>query len=245
MNGEIRIYLYRKSEKHPGKELFEKALESYCRQSKLSDGAWETAAESRGKPYFIHHPEVSFSISDSGEWYACAFADQRTGIDIQLHNRHRSESARSLENDTLRLARISRRFFHEKERDYVCGSFSKNPEELLRQPSELNKNALSELRARFYMLWTAKEAYVKYTGQGIDGSFSKICTVPASGSIPAFPLWKAESGKEKEPVWSEWEAEGVQFAGINIGKACSLCICTPEKTTRRTIITAEKDTQVV
>ena len=27
----------------------------------------------------------------------------------------------------------------------------------------------------FYNIWTAKEAYVKYTGDGIDGDFSAFC----------------------------------------------------------------------
>ena len=44
---------------------------------------------------------------------------------------------------------IARRFFHPKEAEYVCGE-----------------------RGRFFKVWTAKESYVKYTGEGITDRFS-------------------------------------------------------------------------
>ena len=48
---------------------------------------------------------------------------------------------------------LSRRFFHSEEQAFLA---RRNYEE-------------------FYHIWTAKESYVKYTGQGIDGSFSTFC----------------------------------------------------------------------
>lgn len=38
-----------------------------------------------GKPYLRLHPELSFNISHSGDWIACALGDAPVGLDIQYH----------------------------------------------------------------------------------------------------------------------------------------------------------------
>ena len=65
---------------------------------------------------------------------------------------------------------------------------------------------------RFFEIWAAKESYVKYTGQGIDGSFGQFSTAPEDGNIIRNRL--------------PWTAEGVWFWKEDIGENYVLCVCT-------------------
>ena len=38
-----------------------------------------------GKPYFLHAPQLHFSISHSGRRWLCAFSDAPVGLDVQQH----------------------------------------------------------------------------------------------------------------------------------------------------------------
>ena len=57
---------------------------------------------------------------------------------------------------------------------------------------------------RFFEIWAAKESYVKYTGQGIDGGFGKFSTAPEAGNIIRSRL--------------PWTAEGVWFWKEDVGE---------------------------
>jgi 4'-phosphopantetheinyl transferase len=52
-----------------------------------------------GKPYFPELPALHFSVSHSGDWWACAMGDAPVGLDLQIHG------------GRYDLAAISRRFF--------------------------------------------------------------------------------------------------------------------------------------
>lgn len=84
------------------------------------------------------------------------------------------------ENDFLRIAE---RFFHPSEFDYVRRG---------------GKEA-------FFNVWTAKESYVKYTGSGIDGTFSKFSVI--------------QNGIMKAQV------NEVPLKHIPFLDSCSLCLC--------------------
>jgi len=45
---------------------------------------FEIARGEYGKPYFPHHPELHFNISNSGDWIFMVLAGVRVGIDIQI-----------------------------------------------------------------------------------------------------------------------------------------------------------------
>lgn len=60
----------------------------------------------KGKPYFPSRPEVCFSVSHSGDYWACAVAEQPLGLDLQKHKGGRLED-------------IARRFFHPQEADWL------------------------------------------------------------------------------------------------------------------------------
>lgn len=64
-------------------------------------------------------------------------------------------------HQTLHLDRITKRFFHPLESAWIG---SGDPD-------------------RFYMVWTAKESYVKFTGQGIDNEFPDFSVISSAGQI--------------------------------------------------------------
>jgi phosphopantetheinyl transferase len=133
------IILYTKWDKstYTSHELLKKAAELL-----YGAGEYTTASYAGGKPYFSAHPEIHFSISHSGAYWMCAFADWEVGLDIQREENHDRE-------------RLSRRFFLTEEQDY------------------LEKSGY----ARFYDIWAAKEACLKYTGDGLARGLMNTCVV--------------------------------------------------------------------
>lgn len=127
---EITIYYYKYSKdvQKDSHRLLTKAAEDL-----YGMGEYELSKASGGKPFFRHHPKIHFSISHSGAYWVCAFADVEVGLDIQIEeHRHRGE-------------KIAARFFAPEEKKYLekCGY------------------------EKFYDVWAAKEAYLKYTGEGL------------------------------------------------------------------------------
>ncbi len=99
-----------------------------------------------GKPYFPSHPDVHFSVSHTGGLWVCAFADSEVGCDVQEHRKN---------DDPVRLRRLAKRWFSEGERRYL--------DERGYEPAE------------FYRIWARKEAFVKFTGDGIgEGKFPEF-----------------------------------------------------------------------
>ncbi len=85
-----------------------------------------------GKPYF-RDLAVKFSVSHSGDRIILAASDKEIGADIQKKNAH--------------SVRIAKRFFTEKECEYV-----------------------GEDSDRFFEIWTKKEAYAKWHGAGLEAT---------------------------------------------------------------------------
>ena len=117
----------------------------YCALVGVVEGDFTVARAERGKPYFANIPSIHFSVSHSGEIFACAFSDEPIGVDVQEYKNRPDEAER--------CRKIAARFFHRDEID------------------ALDADTVSA----FYNIWTAKEAYVKLTGQGIDGDFAEFC----------------------------------------------------------------------
>lgn len=86
---------YTRAGKAPSRELLRRAAAEY---TGAAEESFEIIVNEWGRPFFAAGPE--FSVSHSGEYWACAFADERVGLDIQL--RRMKSSAE----------RIARRFFH-------------------------------------------------------------------------------------------------------------------------------------
>lgn len=90
-----------------------------------------------GKPFFPDFHEIHFNISHSGNYAAVALSDIEIGLDIQEMRI----------SDPERLARTGKRVFPEEEyRAFLaCG----------------------DRRTAFFREWALREAYVKWTGEGL------------------------------------------------------------------------------
>jgi len=98
-----------------------------------------------GKPFFPEVPGLHFSLSHSGEALALAIHDSPVGVDTE----------RLREPDM----KIARRFFAPGEREYIMYNV---------QCTVYNE------AARFFEVWTKKEAYLKYTGEGLSRPLSSF-----------------------------------------------------------------------
>lgn len=109
-----------------------------------------------GKPFLKEYPTIRISLSHVRGLAACAVAEEEIGMDVQ--------DDRGLAAG--RLLRIAERFFAKEEADAL---FALRREE--------------EMRRFFFRLWSAKEAYVKYTGKGMAEDFSSFRADPVRGLI--------------------------------------------------------------
>lgn len=139
-------------------------------QVKMADNAvsfWHLEKAEHGKPYFAEAPWLHFSISHSGNLWACVIADQPVGMDLQLRRK------KSGEKSVQHSARIAERFFHPDEKAFI-------------------KNG-----GDFYDVWAAKESYVKYTGRGIGEGFDAFAVADENGILPRVKLEKKETAELK------------------------------------------------
>ena len=98
----IEIY-YKKWDEKKGKshELLERAVRQYARENAfpLPEQLELVAVDYKEKPYFQNVKDIQFSISHSGDWWACAISRETVGLDIQKEQKCRAD-------------RLARRFFH-------------------------------------------------------------------------------------------------------------------------------------
>jgi hypothetical protein len=167
----MKLYLYDHTSPGDSEELLRAAASDYCGGADfavaraaaaggLDDSAFAVARGPHGKPYFAAPPlrdRVHFSVSHSGAHWAALFHDAPVGLDI--------EDLRIREKMTAeRMERIAARFFTEDERAYLNGD-------------------RSDLRTRFFRVWTAKEAYVKYTGGGMSEGLLSFSALEPPGGV--------------------------------------------------------------
>ncbi len=72
----------------------------------LDKSRFKKVLDEKGKPFFSGMPDIHFSISHSGDYWACGFGYSKLGIDLQRHDACRRES-------------IAKRFFHKDEAGYL------------------------------------------------------------------------------------------------------------------------------
>ena len=97
-----------------------------------------------GKPY-AENLDVGFNVSHSGDMVVCAVSSKPIGIDI--------EKIRPVN------MKIARRVCSSDELEFIFGYSPSEQDFVLTTDSEKLK--------RFFELWTAKEAFVKFKGTGI------------------------------------------------------------------------------
>lgn len=149
----------------------------------------------RGKPYFPDCPQIHISPSHSGDYFLCAVADFPVGADIQIHDGLPDEMPEDAE---IRLHRIAKRYFTPGEAAFIQ----------------------ADTGERFFRLWTARESYVKYTGQGIDDSFAEHCVLP-DGAL-TLPMNYEQDG------FIRWRALEVSFCQMRLAEGYTICVCAQE-----------------
>ena len=103
-----------------------------------------------------------------------------------------------MEEAEVRLLKLAYRFFHRKEAEFVEW----------------------DICNRFFVVWTAKESYVKYTGQGIDDDFAKRCVVSEE-----MDLWMQFSLKN----CVVWRSQSEWFSSERYQDKYTLCVCTEKR----------------
>ena len=146
-----------------------------------------------GKPCFEEYPGIHFSISHSGPFWCCAFGDAPVGLDIQAHALGKATlsedtgDADGTERLRQRMRRISGRFFHPSERAWLDNG------------------------GDFFAIWTAKESYVKFTGEGMHRSFESFAVADENGLLPF--------------VKAEEDGPRAQLRLLDAPCGYSLCLC--------------------
>lgn len=103
-----------------------------------------------GKPYFEGNP-VYFNISHSFDKVVVAIFRDRVGVDIEIIRENKEK--------------IARRFFHEKEWEY------------------LSKISIENYPREFTKIWTKKESYIKMTGEGFKRPLNSFNVLSNSSSV--------------------------------------------------------------
>ena len=121
-----------------------------------------------GKPYFTGRPDIHFSLSHTKGAVMCAISGSEVGCDIERIDRR------------MKLESVASRILTDEELDRCRTSY--DPTDGSIDPKE------------FFRIWTRKEAYSKYTGQGLKQISDR------------FDLEKADahifSGETTTHIWS-------------------------------------------
>ncbi|MCL1976305.1 MAG: 4'-phosphopantetheinyl transferase superfamily protein [Firmicutes bacterium] len=82
---DVLLSLFRDNKPSVRMQYLLNSAHRYVQWRRCDPGDFVIAKLPGGKPYFPHCRQVHFSLSHSGEYWACAFSGQPLGLDIQLH----------------------------------------------------------------------------------------------------------------------------------------------------------------
>lgn len=156
--------------------LFKNVVTDYQQRTGRKVETLNVSLGEHGKPYFTTAINMHFSISHSGRYWACMLDSQNVGLDIEDMSR-RNLTAKRLQD-------IAKRFFTEDEQILVIGVQAELNELNDLNDSEesiLNEELLdNKTKNKFFRIWTAKEAYMKFTGNGFSEGFDKFSVLDDS-----------------------------------------------------------------
>ncbi len=204
----VCVYIFSADDSRSVSQRLLQAAEHYC-GGVIFDGGDGLRVErtAAGKPYFPDCPELYFSISHSGAYWACAMGNVNVGLDLQEHVMGKNETKGEA---AARFRKMAHRFFHPTEAAFV------------------DRNSYEH----FFTVWTAREAYVKNTGQGIDKYFSEHCVVPQDRAMWGQIAVEQSDCEQEDPVGEQcagsWTAMGKWFRKADFKGNYSLCVCTEE-----------------
>jgi len=114
-----------------------------------------------GKPYIDGHSEFNFNISHSGDMVVVAYGDSLVGVDV--------EQIRCRESDL----KVAKRCFSPEEYSFIVDD-----------KFGVDLDGISHsVEERFFMVWTMKEAYLKYKGCGISVPMNSFQVKPYEGVV--------------------------------------------------------------
>lgn len=96
---DYQIYVFHKDDGLTSSERLKRAIGHYSGQDDFLPAMERSAA---GKPFFPDHPSLCFSISHSGDFWACAVGGAPVGLDLQKYQ-------------PSNYTALSKRFFHPAE----------------------------------------------------------------------------------------------------------------------------------
>ncbi len=115
----------------------------------------------QGKPYVKDRTDFYFNISHSGDMVAVAYGNAPVGIDI--------EHIRCRESDL----KVAKRCFAPEEYTFITN-----------EKFDVDMDGISRsVEERFFMVWTMKEAYLKYKGTGISVPMNSFQVRPYEGVV--------------------------------------------------------------
>ena len=183
--GPQRVVLYVFAEKTRDSDgLMIRCARRYLEKEGIECDHIRCVRSDRGAPRLEPEGMPYVSLSHSGGYTVCAVSNGKVGVDLQKTGSLRKETREAYLD---RLLRLAQRFYHPADAAWI----QTDPER------------------RFYTVWSAKEAYVKLTGTGIDGSFETFRVIPAEG--PAGPAWCCD---------------GAYYEALPFAEDFSLCVCT-------------------
>lgn len=141
----------------------------------------------QGKPYVKDRPEFYYNISHSVDVVAVAYGNAPVGIDI--------EHIRCRESDL----KVAKRCFAPEEYTFIT-------DERLASDLEGISHSVEE---RFFMVWTMKEAYLKYKGTGISVPMNSFVVKPYKDIVVGEKL-RCQSFVMGEYVYSVCVDDGVE-----------------------------------
>ena len=144
-------------------ELFEKALKDYHKRIRKRYKELKIETTKHGKKYFPNAKKIHFSISHSGRFWSCIFDKKNVGLDIEDY------ATRNMPPE--RFKDITERFYKPDEKEFVIGNYDENASD---------NDGGEALKSRFFKIWTSKEAYMKYTGNGFTEGFKNFSVLDDS-----------------------------------------------------------------
>ncbi len=141
-----------------------KLLNQMCEACGIKKPVYGT--EGSGKPVLSSHPQISFSVSHSGEYVVLVYEEniRAIGVDIQ--------QIREVSKG------VKKRILHEKEWMYFRSEAGRKEESV----GETEAILLEENRL-LNRIWAIKESYVKMTGEGLAHDFRKLCINFEEGTV--------------------------------------------------------------
>lgn len=149
----MKLYFYEKKQKHTSSDtekLILESLEGCCGKPQSAFRLWRNE---NGKP-FVEGNEYYVGVTHTEKILIVGVDAENFGIDCESADR----TVQNADN-------ISRKYFSEKECDYIFAA-SDN----------------TEKNTRFLEVWVKKEAYVKYLGTGIK-DMKSFCVFSVEGSF--------------------------------------------------------------